>query len=356
MLTRRRFAPTLMTLLSISACSGDGRALAPIQLAPLVTLGANGGDGAIATTPTVSARHPAGYRIVIPAASAIAAPPLLFLDDGRFVGTLVGDTAAGGAGGSPMFARLGAGDSTWVFDNSARVQIFNPAHQFVRSVALPHVAWDGAVLDDSRFLTTGDASAVIDLRAANGTLVRSFGLYADSAPRPGDTHRLLRGAGATFWTTTLVGPWKLEQWDTAGTRLRVLEPHADWLSLASDTAGSGTSLGQHPPPPRIVGGWTDAAGRLWILGEMADRQWQRGLGSHGSPTTGEVTVIDEDKYYDAIVEVRDPISGRLISSVRLDQHCSSIAEAGVLVHPRVTSAGWQRAELLCVIFRGVATG
>jgi hypothetical protein len=351
----RRLA-MMLAAISVSACSGEGRALAPIQLTPIVTLGATDGEGAIATTPTVSARHPGGFRIVIPAASAIAAPPLLFLDDGRFVGTLAGDTASDRDGGRPMFARLGAGDSIWLFDNNARVQLFSPDHEFVRSLPLPHIAWDAAVLRDSRFLTTGDSLAVVDLRDASGRLVRSFGVDPDSTNVSGDIHGILRGAAATFWTTTLSGHWALDQWDTAGTHLRTLQPQADWFPAAPVPAPSGAPLGRNPPPPRIIGGWTDANGRLWILGEVADPHWQRGLGSHGSAGTADMTVIDEDKYYDSILEVRDPNTGLLIASVRFDQHCSSIAEAGVLVHPLVTSAGWQRAELLRVVFRGVAIG
>ncbi len=60
-------------------------------------------------------------------------------------------------------------------------------------------------------------------------------------------------------------------------------------------------------------------------------------------------MIDSDKYYDTVIEVRNAETGALIASTRLGSDYASMAEPGVLVHVSRTSAGWQRAELMRVV-------
>jgi hypothetical protein len=340
----RRLLSLLVTL-AFAACAGGGRELSPIQLVKVQTLGDTVGDGAIATTPLVSGPQRRGYRIVVPSVSAIASPPLLFGDGGSFRGVLEGDPAAGRSLGGAVFVRPGPGDSIWLFENSGHALIYDGTPRYVRTISLPSVAQDALILRDGRVLTTGDSSAIAQLYDAKGAPVRSFGARTADAGGRAPHYRVFAGTGGTFWTTTVDRRWQLEHWDTAGRLLGTLAPETSWFP--STAATSPSTAADAPPPPRIVAAWSDDSGRIWVAAEIADHHWKRGLGRGAS---GTASVIDDDKYYDSVVEVRDPKSGRVLASARFDLYCGSGAEPGMLVHEVVTSAGWQRAELLQVVW------
>lgn len=341
----------------VAGCGSGGRELAPIRLVSMTTLGADSGDGAIATTPMVSARHPGGFRIVVAEFSTIATSPLVFGDDGRFLGTLHGDSAAMGIFHQPMFARIGSGDSLWVFDNARRVLIFDPSRRYVRTIALgttPRDATiplsDAVVLPDGRIAATTDAPAIVQLFNANGVVQRDIGVQEFRGSRPLYARRIARAPDGTLWTTTTSDHWRLEHWDTTGRLLKVVEPVASWFVDSVTDHRTWYPTPDQPPPPAIRAIWFDAAGRLWALGAVADRQWREGFVAADSAVPNSTGHIDSDKYFDTIVEVRDPVTGRLIATARFDIACESIAEPGVLVHEVDTHAGWRRAELLRVVF------
>ncbi len=337
----------------VAGCGGRGRELSPIRLVSMMKLGADSGDGAIATTPMVSARHPGGFRVVIARWSALASPPAVFGDDGRFLGTLRGDGAPIGRLDRPLFTRIGQGDSLWVFDNSWRVLIFDPSRRYVRTIAFSSPRPEASVrLDDAvllpggRFAATTDGSAVVHVFDANGAVERDIGAQEFSGSPPTSVWHIALAPDGTLWTTTIYGRWRLEQWDTTGKLLKVIEPASTWLvDSIADHRTAGTRPDQ-PPPPAIKAIWFDAAGRLWILGDVADRHWREGIIEAGS---NRAQHIELDRYRDTIVEVRDPVTGRLIAMARFDIACGSIAEPGVLVHEVDTHAGWLRAELLRIV-------
>lgn len=330
----------------LAACVGGARELSPIQLVKVQTLGDTVGDGAIATTPLVSAPLRRGYRIVVPSVSAIASPPLLFGDGGGFRGVLDGDTARGASAAGAMLVRVGPGDSIWLFRDNGTVGVYDDTPRQARVIALPTGSQDALVLGDGRLVTTGDSGAIAQLYSAAGVPVRSFGRRIVGAGGTAPRYRVFAGAAGTFWTTSVDRRWQLQHWDTAGQLLGSLAPSAPWFPPSA--AESPSAAADAPPPTRIVAAWSDDSGRIWVAAEIADRHWQRGLG-HG--TKGSARVIDDDKYYDSVVEVRDAKSGRALASARFDLHCGSGAEAGTLVHQVVTAAGWQRAELLRVVWR-----
>ncbi|MEO8226062.1 MAG: hypothetical protein ABI637_01460 [Gemmatimonadota bacterium] len=55
----------------------------------------------------------------------------------------------------------------------------------------------------------------------------------------------------------------------------------------------------------------DAGGRLWVFGRTANPHWVRGLGPTGRIENGQTSypVVDPDKAYDAVIEVRDTTDG-----------------------------------------------
>ena len=340
----------------VAGCGGQSRELSPIRLVAMVTLGADSGDGAIATTPIVSARHPGGFRVVIAAFSALATAPLVFADDGRYLGALRGDRAPADRAHQPLFTRIGPGDSLWVFDNAQRVAIFDSARRYVRTIVVASPGLDASipltdavVLPGGRFAATTEGHAIMQLFDANGVVVRDIGVQEAGGSPPTSARHMALAPDGTLWTTTIYGRWRLEHWDTTGKLLNAIEPAANWLVDSIAAHRLWYPRADQPPPPLIRGIWLDAVGRIWVVGEVADRRWKEGFvaGDSGAPNRDDH--IEPDRYLDTIVEVRDPQTGQLIATARFDLACHSIAEPGVLVHEVTTRAGWVRAKLLRVV-------
>ncbi|MGH7582929.1 MAG: hypothetical protein ACREL5_06885, partial [Gemmatimonadales bacterium] len=143
-----------MVLTIAAACVGCGRArrLAPIALQTIVTLGGDADSVGMATDPSVSARHPGGYRIVIPGPSGAPARPLVYGDGGRLLGQLQPGAAPDQQSDAPLFARFGPGDSIWVFDSNDRALVYDASRHFVRALSLPVSPWDAVILADDRLV------------------------------------------------------------------------------------------------------------------------------------------------------------------------------------------------------------
>lgn len=319
------------------------RELAPIRLEPMMTIGATDGDGTIATWPRVSARHPLGYRIVIPQPGSVPSPPLVYADDGAFIGPLGVQGEGPNTFVEPLFTRIGPGDSLWIFDGARRVLLFSPERTFVRTIPLPISPWDAVVLAGGRIAVTpatfGDPLPWL-LLDANGALIREVGESDTLVPSP---RRIFAGRDNSVWIVAMTHRWRLEHWDLSGQRLQSLDeapgwftPHEELLSPSPD----------RPPQPLVQDGWVDQEGRLWIIGKVADANWQDGI---GDPVDGASPIADADRAYDTIIAVLDPVTGAVIAEARFDAAYPFMAEPGVLMRVSTTDAGWHRAELVRVM-------
>jgi hypothetical protein len=335
----------------VAACSGRGRQLAPIRLEPLASFGTGNGDGAIATDPSVSARHPSGFRIVIPGAGAggITTQPLVYNDSGRFLGTLNGGTAAAEQFQVPLFARIGPADSIWIFDGSQRVLIFGPNREYGRTAQLPETPWDAVVLPDGRMLiapANADRPLPLLLLSQTGKLIREYGAHDSTAAAIHSPRWLIRDPDGSFWSMPMQFRWRLEHWDSGGAPFSVLERRPDWFAPYDQVS---TPDRNHAPQPTVQGAWIDTIGRFWVLGRVADQHWDRGLSSHRPGTPGSV-IVDPDKVYDTELEAIDRRTGKLTAAARLDPSYASVVEPGVIMRVIQIAGGWKRAVLVNVVF------
>lgn len=334
----------------VAACSGRGRQLAPIRLEPLASFGAEQGEGAIATDPRVSAHHPGGFRVVVPGAGAggIATQPLIYSDSGRYLGTLTGGVPAAEQFQVPLFARIGPGDSIWVFDGSQRVLIFGPRREYERTAQLPETPWDALVLPDGRMViapASADRPLPLLLLTSTGNLIRELGAHDSSGAAIRAPRWLTADADGSFWSMPMQFRWRLEHWDTSGAELSVLERRPDWFRPYTRLT---TPDSNHAPQPTVQGAWIDGIGRLWVLGRAADEHWDRGLSSHPSGPAGPV-ITEPDKVYDTVLEAIDRATGHLMATARTDPSYGSLVEPGVLMKVVSTAAGWKRVVLMKVV-------
>ncbi len=336
----------LAGLSCIAACGGSSRELSPIALDSLPTLGAESGEGAMSTWPRVSPRHPLGYRVVVPQAGAGGEVPLVFADDGAFIASLGTHGTAPGQFLEPLFARVGPGDSLWIFDGTARVSVFTPERTFVRQVMLPVAPWDAEVLADGRLLVASTSSAApmpLLLLEGDGKLVREIGAVAPGEPL-GTMRRITLAPDGTIWTVALLGSWRLEHWDTAGTALGEIVREPLWFPPYDDYEAPAPGT---PPQPALQGAWFDEAGHLWVLGKAVDEAWASGVGAlevRGGEAARSV-ITDPDRVYDTVLEMLDPVTGEVLAMARFDVAWPFLAEPGVLMRVVTSDAGVHRAAM-----------
>ncbi len=321
----------------------EDRELAPIQLEPLMTLGATEGDGTIATWPRVSARHAGGYRIVVPQPGPLPARPLVFDDSGGYLGTLGGGGTDADDFVEPLFARIGPGDSVWVFDGARRALLFSPEREHVRTIALPVAPWDAVVMAGGMLAVTPatfGAPMPWLLLDAGGGVVRSVGEPDTTVPSP---RRIIAGGDGTVWTLAMSHRWLLEHWSRDGELLHRFTEAPSWFEGYDELRAPSP---EHAPQSAVQDGWVDAHGWIWVVGKVAGTDWREGI---GEPVDGTSPVIDADRAYDTVIEVLDPASGHSLASARFDPAYPFMAEPGVLMRVRTTDAGWHQADLARVM-------
>lgn len=331
----------LLAVLLLAGC-GD-RDLAPIRLEPMMTIGSDSGPGVMATFPRVSARHPLGYRIAVPQPGSVPALPLVFDDSGRYLATLADPSDSTGAFVEPLFARLGAGDSVWIFDGARRVLVFSPDRRPVRTVALPVAPWDAVILPGSRIaLTPATFGAPLPwlLLDGEGRTIREIGEPDSTIPTP---RRIIAGLDNTVWTLAMTHQWRLEHWDLDGNLLARLTAPPSWFVPHDELRAPSP---EQAPLPAVQDGWVDTAGRLWVVGKVADANWQDGI---GATIDGASPISDPDRAYDTVVDVLDPVTGAVIAEGRFDPAYPFMAEPGVLMRVITGESGWHRAELARVL-------
>ena len=345
----RGLRSTLLFYTLLAGCGRGSRTVAPITLEPMVTIGATEGAGTMATWPRVSARHPGGFRVLVPQPSGVASLPLAYADDGRFLGTL--DASGDSAGGfrEPLFARVGPGDSLWLFDNAQRALVFGPDRAWVRTVQMSVGPWDAVLAVDGRILIASSSSErpfPLQLLSATGVIEREFA--GDSVSQSiHSPRRVIRAPDGSWWTMPMQFRYRLEHWDTTGVLVGVIERAPEWYPPYAQSQGPSR---EQAPSPMLMDAWFDSAGRLWLLGKTADPHWASGLLPRTvSDGAGGPAIGDADKVYDTVIDVLNPATGALLASTRFDVSYPFAVEPGVVMRVRTTANGWNRAELMRVV-------
>lgn len=324
-------------LLALLGCGGAD--LGPFRLAPFAWIGADSGAAAIPTWPMVSARHPAGYRVVVPQPGTSGFVPVAYDDGGNFLGPL--DPGARGEDGyvRPTFARLGPDGSVWIFDAARRALVFDAGRRYQRTVQLPVAPWDAVILADGRVALTSSTFAAPQqwvLVDASGRLIRSVGAADAGSPSP---RRIVAGPDGTIWTVALTHRFVIEAWDTLGGLVHRFDRAPDWFAPYDRLEAPGPD---RPPQPAVQGIWLGADGALWLLGKVADPQWAAGL---GPSVAGSSAILRPDDAFDTVIEVRDATTGVVTAAGRYDRLYPFAVEPGVVMRPLVIEGGWFRAEL-----------
>lgn len=270
---------------------------------------------------------------------------MIFERDGRFV-QRVGRRGQGpGEFTSIRFLRT-AGDGFAAIDGAQRrITVFGPELDVRWTVPTQlYVLGDVLALADSVIVLNG-----VDPRPdAVGPLlhvVTPSGVSARFGADPegfrfdqefGMGRRLARSPGG-FWVARTTR-YLIEEYTPSGERRRVVEREVDWFRPHLTAP---TPPGPDGPTPFIVD-VQEEGGLLWVLVAVADRDWSRAAAQTiEGPALG---VGNRNGFFDTVIEVLDPGSGRVVASTRVDQLFEGFHAAGAVssyeevggIQPRIT--------------------
>jgi hypothetical protein len=213
---------------------------------------------------------------------------------------------------------VGPGDTVHVFEANRHTVLAPGLASLVRVEMLPVNPQYLAFLNDGRMVAQGmveDARGIgqpLQLMGSGGEVTKSFGGEAPWNPR--EIYLTLRAiAPASFnrlWSA-LIPAYRIELWNSDGSRERTLVRDADWFRPwnTRDLRQPMEALER----PRLSSIAEDARGRLWVNVSVADENYEV---LHG-PEISEKGQ-DPDVMFDTILEVLDPRSGRVIAHARHD--------------------------------------
>jgi hypothetical protein len=263
---------------------------------------------------TLDANHERFIVVALPFRSEIHE----FDVDGRYV------RSAGQEGPGPddylyiSAIEFDATDSLWVFDpGNGRADVFGPDLVRARSIPLSGAVDDVIALDDGTFAlrgiatdSTGGISVARVLRRDGSTSVLLREAEGPSGLDPaGELGAIAKGRGRRDVWMAALHAWAIELRSAIGNVEQSFERSPAWFQIAS-----ATELDRYPDldlRPALLDMAMDFTGRLWVIGGTVDRRLP-------SPERAREGILDVDEWVDTVIEVIDPASGALITSVRLD--------------------------------------
>jgi hypothetical protein len=324
-----------------------------IELQPLVAVGGANGPGALTGVSDVRVL-PSGEIAVTHGGNAEAVT--IFRAPGPFARTV------GRAGRGPgeyrhaayvtaVADRLVVTDplerrATWLTASFEHSRV-TPIHfeVFTPPVAFPdnRLVVNGLVRTPDRF---GYLVHVVD---ADGTIVRSLAEQAGGVRADVSSETYFRflapTARGTVWAASRT-EYRLEEWALNGTLIRSIRRNAEWF--APHAGGDNRLDPAVPKKPRLQGVQEDGGGRVWTIARVAGSQWARALRRVDGPPDPmrqpyEFTSIDAA--YDTVIEVFDPVRGRLIASTRLDRALGQFAGPGIVASYENDADGFTTVRL-----------
>lgn len=181
-------------------------------------------------------------------------------------------------------------------------------------------------------------------------LVRCFG-GTTSLQRTGAyelERQLSAGPDATVWSAPVMYQYVIERWDSLGNRIEALRRSASWFPVMRPEDDPHLSPAKARPLPRVTGLWADDRGQLWTSIIVADEHWSAAAATPQSREGGPPLPLAEwPRYFDTMIEIIDPVGGKVIASQRFPGVFGGFTTNGLLTEFREGADG----VLQVVLFR-----
>jgi hypothetical protein len=330
--------PGVLAALVLSALQGVPAVVRPVHVPDRATcaecgistsadarIGDEDGDGMLSDYPDVVVRLADG-RFVVAGRSGFESRPRVFTMRGRFERHL-GTIGSGPGEFRSVRASAWFGDSLVLFDDAiGRMTVLSPTLAYARSIPFTPTLRTRAVGVRDGFAAAalieggGLLPYAVHLFDRDGAHLRPAGDSADDVigwrgyPR---AYTVGPASGGGFWTAPRLGDYVLRRFDGSGRLRQSLVVHSAWYDGSRDSRGITPS---RPPQSSINHVWQGADGLLWVIGTTADPRWREGIGPP-MLTEGQMIspVNDQVRVYDAIIEVIDPVAGRVLTRLRVDR-------------------------------------
>jgi 6-bladed beta-propeller len=292
-------------------------------------LGEADGPGALVAEPSSLASDSRGRFYLTEFTTA--QPPLVFDSQGRFLREL---GRLGPGPGEFLMARylvVGESDSVYVTDAQAgRLSVFTPQLVLARSASDVGVARamsfevlrDGSIGVATDVLTRERIGFPLHLYKPGLEFLKSFGADTPAFdPRHPllSRRRLSRSRDGGLWSARAT-EYVIDRFDSNGIKTLRLVRQAPWFP-----PHLGPTLSEDPEPkPRVMAISEDSHGRLWVLTVVKDDRWKAALGYNlptrlGGGRSPMPVIVDEDRYFDTIIDVIDVEKGKLVVTRRVPQ-------------------------------------
>ena len=274
-------------------------------------------------------------------------PALVYDSVGNFLRRLGRKGNGPGEYWAPIDAVGLPGDSTLLVDLTGYAAVLNPEWAETRRVRMPAALRPSVVVNwPHEIVMAGSVQTpeaigldlhVLSFDKATARIVQSFALdNGEFRPGMSASYVLTRSADGVIWAANR-GRYRVGLWRPNGVALRVLQREPSWFREESPSwAGNHTT----PPPPYLSGLHVDNNQLVWALVAVPARTWREAWAGVQEGTR-EVSVrqLAWEKLYDVIVEVIDPIAGRVVAREKLSAYALGFLPNGRLATYRLDASG-----------------
>jgi hypothetical protein len=262
------------------------------------------------------------WQLMRPGGTRLAA---VFDSTGRFIREIGQRGTGPGEFNHPITLNVDAHGQLYIWEFDRRTTVLDSEYRFVRQFTQP--AATNLILPDGRHL--------VNLRARDGantlhpiTVLDSLGNVIDAIGgtplMPADTGewrsvRLVApGRDGTIWFQ-YVDRYRIEQWTADGKLMQTFTRRPEWWAEPIATRSEGGDGDE--PTPVARGMRDDGAGRLWVMINLAKKDWRKALGPPRlvARSGARYTITSRPALYDTVIDVIDVERGTLLASQRFPE-------------------------------------
>jgi hypothetical protein len=229
------------------------------------------------------------------------------------------------------------GDTLFVFDpDLQRVTYYTSTDKHagsfkvgVRDARAMEVLKDGRILFTGRVRTTASVGYPLHVTSRNSS-VRSFGAVKPIVD-PARPHAHLRASSMMPDGSILTArftEYLLEQWDSNGRKIAEWRRNVPWFSPHGK---GGIRSPTEPPNPLIDAVYVDDNMLAWVMLGVPDKNWKAAVRQKGVLQGRTIYEASNNEYMDALIEVIDLKTGKLIARMQMDARALSASAHGIIV-------------------------